>query len=48
MGPYRFFDQGVDVFATHGSGGIRHVVNDAGGGSTSTNADVPVTVVDYP
>jgi hypothetical protein len=34
--------------ATHGSGGILHVVNDAGGSSTMTNPDVPVTVVAYP
>jgi hypothetical protein len=34
--------------ATNGSGGIRHVVNDAGGSSTIANPDVPVTVVDYP
>ena len=34
--------------ATHGSGGILHVVNDAGGSSTKTNPDVPVTVVAYP
>jgi len=33
---------------SHGSGGIRHVVNDTGGSSTSANPDVPVTVVDYP
>jgi hypothetical protein len=33
---------------THGSGGIRHVVNDAGGSSTIANPDVPVTVVAYP
>jgi hypothetical protein len=33
---------------THGSGGILHVVNDAGGSSTITNPDVPVTVVAYP
>jgi len=29
-------------------GGILHVVNDTGGSSTSTNPDVPVTVVSYP
>ncbi|MDX6358156.1 MAG: hypothetical protein QOH37_1210 [Nocardioidaceae bacterium] len=34
--------------ATNGSGGIRHVVNDAGGSSTAANADLPVTVLDYP
>ncbi|GAA1974353.1 hypothetical protein GCM10009798_39500 [Nocardioides panacihumi] len=34
--------------ASHGMGGIRHVVNDAGGSSTIANPDVPVTVVDYP
>jgi hypothetical protein len=33
---------------SHGRGGIRHVVNDAGGSSTIANPDVPVTVVDYP
>ena len=31
-----------------GSGGIRNVVNDTGGSSTSANPDVPVTVVSYP
>ena len=34
--------------ATNGSGGILHVVNDAGGSSTIANPDVPVTVVAYP
>jgi hypothetical protein len=34
--------------ATHGSGGIQHVVNDTGGSSTKANPDVPVTVVSYP
>ena len=34
--------------ATNGSGGILHVVNDAGGSSTKANPDVPVTVVAYP
>ena len=34
--------------ARNGSGGILHVVNDAGGSSTAANADVPVTVVAYP
>ena len=33
---------------THGSGGIRHVVNDVGGSSTKANPDTPVTVVSYP
>jgi hypothetical protein len=33
---------------TNGSGGITNVVNDTGGSSTATNADVPVTVVSYP
>jgi hypothetical protein len=33
---------------THGSGGILHVVNGAGGSSTKANPDVPVTVVSYP
>jgi hypothetical protein len=33
---------------SHGKGGIRHVVNDAGGSSTIANPDVPVTVVSYP
>jgi hypothetical protein len=32
----------------HGKGGIRHVVNDAGGSSTIANPDTPVTVVSYP
>ena len=32
----------------HGSGGIRHVVNDTGGSSTKANPDTPVTVVSYP
>src|SRR5947209_6812903 len=34
--------------ATHGKGGILHVVNDTGGTSTIANPDVPVTVVSYP
>ena len=34
--------------ATNGSGGILHVVNDAGGSSTAANADKPVTLVSYP
>ena len=34
--------------ATHGKGGILHVVNDTGGSSTIANPDVPVTVVSYP
>jgi len=34
--------------ATHGSGGILHVVNDTGGSSTVANPDTPVTVVSYP
>ncbi len=34
--------------ATHGKGGILHVVNDTGGSSTIFNPDVPVTVVSYP
>src|ERR1700737_649059 len=34
--------------ATNGSGGILHVVNDAGGSSTIANPGVPVTVVAYP
>lgn len=34
--------------ATHGSGGILHVVNDTGGSSTIANPDTPVTVVSYP
>src|SRR5439155_1158840 len=33
---------------SHGSGGIRHVVNDVGGSSTKANPDTPVTVVSYP
>ena len=31
-----------------GKGGIRHVVNETGGSSTSANPDVPVTVTAYP
>jgi hypothetical protein len=38
----------VFLDAVHGSGGIRNVVNDTGGASTAANADVPVTVVNYP
>jgi hypothetical protein len=34
--------------ATHGKGGILHVVNDTGGSSTIANPDVAVTVVSYP
>jgi hypothetical protein len=34
--------------AVNGSGGIRHVINDTGGSSTSANPDTPVTVVSYP
>ncbi|GHO85067.1 adenylyl cyclase [Dictyobacter formicarum] len=34
--------------STSGSGGILHVINDAGGSSTRANPDVPVTVVSYP
>jgi hypothetical protein len=34
--------------ATHGSGGILHVVNNTGGSSTIANPDTPVTVVSYP
>jgi hypothetical protein len=34
--------------STAGSGGITHVVNDAGSSSTGTNPDVPVDVVSYP
>jgi hypothetical protein len=33
---------------SQGRGGIRHVVNGAGGSSTIANPDVPVPVVDYP
>jgi hypothetical protein len=33
---------------SHGSGGILHVVNDAGGSSTKANPDTPVTVVSFP
>jgi hypothetical protein len=33
---------------SHGSGGIRHVVNDIGGSSTTANPDTPVTVASYP
>ena len=32
----------------NGSGGILHVVNDAGGSSTKANPDTPVTLVSYP
>jgi hypothetical protein len=32
----------------HGSGGIRHVVNETGGSSTIANPDTPVTVGSYP
>ena len=34
--------------STAGSGGIQHVVNDAGGSSTIANPDTPVTVSSYP
>ena len=34
--------------ASHGMGGILHVVNNAGGSSTIANPDTPVTVVSYP
>ncbi len=34
--------------ASHGKGGILHVINDAGGSSTIANPDTPVTVVSYP
>src|SRR3954470_23235907 len=34
--------------ASHGKGGILHVVNNTGGSSTIANPDVPVTVVSYP
>ena len=34
--------------ASHGKGGILHVVNETGGSSTIANPDVPVTVVSYP
>src|SRR5436305_4993901 len=34
--------------ASHGKGGILHVVNDTGGSSTIAHPDVPVTVVSYP
>jgi hypothetical protein len=34
--------------ATHGKGGILHVVNNTGGSSTIANPDTPVTVVTYP
>jgi hypothetical protein len=33
---------------THGRGGIRHVVNEAGGSSTGANPDMVVPVVSYP
>jgi hypothetical protein len=38
----------VFLDATHGSGGILHVVDGVGGSSTKANPDVPVTVVHYP
>ncbi|GHO46094.1 glycoside hydrolase family 55 protein [Ktedonospora formicarum] len=34
--------------STAGSGGIEHVINNAGGSSTAANPDVPVTIVSYP
>jgi hypothetical protein len=34
--------------ATHGKGGILHVINNTGGSSTIANPDTPVTVVSYP
>jgi hypothetical protein len=34
--------------ASHGSGGIRNVIDNVGGPSTAANADTPVTVVHYP
>jgi hypothetical protein len=34
--------------ATHGSGGILHVINNTGGSSTKANPDTPVDVVSYP
>ena len=34
--------------ATNGKGGILNVVNNTGGPSNATNADTPVTVVNYP
>jgi len=34
--------------ASHGKGGILHVISGAGGSSTIANPDVPVTVVSYP
>jgi hypothetical protein len=33
---------------TSGKGSIDHVINDAGGSSSSANPDIPVTVVSYP
>jgi hypothetical protein len=38
----------VFLDATHGNGGILHVVDGVGGSSTKANPDVPVTVVHYP
>jgi hypothetical protein len=38
----------MEVDPSRGSGGILHVVNDAGGSSTIANAHVAVTVVAYP
>jgi hypothetical protein len=34
--------------ASHGKGGILHVINDTGGSSTIANPDTPVDVVSYP
>jgi hypothetical protein len=34
--------------ATHGKGGILHVINNTGGSSTIANPDTPVIVVSYP
>jgi hypothetical protein len=38
----------VFLDATHGRGGILHVIDGIGGSSTAANPDVPVTVVHYP
>jgi hypothetical protein len=38
----------VFLDATHGSGGIRSVINGVGGASTAANADKPVDVIHYP
>jgi hypothetical protein len=44
----RLYDLLTVFLSTAGSGGIAHVVNGAGGSSTSANPDVAVKVVSYP